>query len=319
MPAGAFEQRIGGPLTAAGIEVLQVNVGDRCNLSCRHCHVGAGPAGTRVMPRAILERCLAVLRASAIPAVDVTGGAPELHPDIRWFLRECAAPGRRVTVRSNFAVLLEEGCRDLPDLYADLRVELVTSLPSWDEEHTDRQRGAGVFRKVVTVMRQLNERGYGAPGSGLVLDVVHNPIGAYLPGCQAALERQYRESLGARQGVLFNRLRCITNMPIGRFLDFLRRTENRDEYLGTLEASFNPATLQSVMCRSMVSVGWDGTLYDCDFNQVLRLPIDHGAPASILAFDHERLRRRRITVGDHCFGCTAGPGSSCQGQAAAGR
>ena len=315
IPGGeSFARAIHDPLVASGVEVFQLNLGNRCNLACRHCHVEAGPAGTAVMPRGILERCLGILRESTIPVIDITGGAPEMHPDIRWFLRECASLGRRLLVRSNCAILLEPPCRDLVDLYADLGVEVVTSLPSPDEEKTDRQRGAGVFSKVVAAMRLLNDRGYGREGAGLALDVVHNPTGAYLPGCQRSIERQYRQTLGARHGVSFTRLFCMTNLPIGRYLAYLLRTENYEDYMGALVRAYNPATLANVMCRTLVSVGWDGTLYDCDFNQMLRLPVNHGAPDNVMNFDLERLARRQIVVGNHCYGCTAGAGSSCQGE-----
>jgi radical SAM/Cys-rich protein len=313
-PGGqSFARTIRDPLVASGVEVFQVNLGNRCNLACRHCHVGAGPAGDAVMPRAVLDACLAILRGSTIPVIDVTGGAPELHPDFRWFLEECAALGRRLLVRTNCAVLLEESCRDLAGLYARLGVEVVTSIPSPDEGKTDRQRGGGTFGKVVAAMRLLNRHGYGREGSGLALDVVHNPTGAYLPGCQRSLEQQYRQALGARHGVSFTRLFCITNMPIGRYLAYLLQSENYEDYMQELVRAFNPAALASVMCRTMVSVGWDGTLYDCDFNQMLRLPVNHGAPDNILDFDLARLARRQIVVGNHCYGCTAGAGSSCQG------
>ena len=277
-PHQPFARQDREPLRASAVEIFQINVGNRCNLACRHCHVEAGPGRADVMSRAILERCLGILRASTIPTIDITGGSPEMHPDFRWFLRECAALGRRLLVRSNLAILLEDEFRDLGDLYAELGVELVTSLPALDEEKTDRQRGHGVFGKVISAMRVLNERGYGRPETGLMLNVVHNPTGAYLPGCQRSLERQYRDVLEKRYGVFFTRLFCITNMPIGRYLGFLLRTENYEEYMETLVRSFNTAALANIMCRTTVSVGWDGTLYDCDFNQMLRIPINHGAP-----------------------------------------
>jgi radical SAM/Cys-rich protein len=314
--AGAFARRLRAPLAAAGVEVLQVNLGDRCNLACRHCHVEAGPSGAAAMSREVMERCLEVLRRHPIPTIDLTGGAPELHPDFRWFLGECAALGRRLLVRSNLAVLLEEGSRDLPERYAAAGVELVASLPSLDEGKTDRQRGGGVFRRVIEAMRLLNGLGYARVGSGLALDLVHNPTGAYLPGCQRELERQYRETLARRHGVTFTRLFCITNMPIGRYLAYLRESGNLEEYLDTLAGAFNPAAVDRVMCRTTVSVAPDGTLHDCDFNQVLGLPVNHGAPDDVRDFDLDRLAARRIVVADHCFGCTAGAGSSCQGEVA---
>ncbi len=312
----SFSRKIAGPLCASGVEIFQINVGNRCNLACRHCHVDAGPGCSEFMSREIMERCLAILGQGEIPTIDITGGSPEMNPHFRWFLRECARLGRRLMVRSNFTILLEAEYRDLVDLYAELGVELITSLPAFDEEKTDRQRGPGVFRKVIEVLRLLNAKGYGQEDSGLLLDVVHNPTGAYLPGCQASLENQYRQVLGERYGVRFNRLFCITNMPIGRYLMYLLKTENYEEYMETLVRSFNPAALDNVMCKSTISVGWDGTLYDCDFNQMLKLPVNHGVPDRIMDFDYERLKHRRIVVANHCYGCTAGAGSSCQGETA---
>ena len=315
-PDQPFAAKTAGALRASGVEILQINVGNRCNLACKHCHVDAGPGCTELMSREILERCLEVLRASTISIIDITGGSQEMNPDFRWFLRECAALGRRLLVRSNLAILLEDAYRDLCGLYAELGVELVTSLPGLDAEKTDRQRGRGVFGKVISTMRMLNELGYGRPETGLALNVVHNPTGAYLPGCQRSLERQYRKVLGERHGVSFTRLFCITNMPIGRYLGYLLKTENYEEYMETLARAFNPAALANVMCKTTVSVGWDGTLYDCDFNQMLRIPVNHGAPDTIREFDQDVLRNRQIMVGNHCYGCTAGAGSSCQGEVA---
>lgn len=311
-----FSRKITEPLLARGVEIFQINLGNRCNLSCRHCHVNAGPARREVMSRELLEKCLEILKDSPIATIDLTGGAPEMNPHFRWFLSECARLGRQLLVRSNFAILAEEGYRDLVDLYADLGVELITSLPALDAERTDRQRGRGTFDKVISVIARLNQKGYGREGSGLVMDIVHNPTGAYLPGAQACLEREYRKTLRESFGVSFNRLFCITNMPIGRYLMYLLRTENYEEYMETLIRAFNPAALDNVMCKVTVSVGWDGTLYDCDFNQMLKLPVNHGAPGNIMEFDYGQLGKRQIVVGNHCFGCTAGAGSSCQGEVA---
>ncbi len=312
----SFAEKIARPLHADGVEIFQINVGNRCNLTCRHCHVNAGPGRDDVMSREILEQCLRILHESDIPIIDITGGTPEMNPHFRWFIGEAAKLGRRLLVRSNFTILLEDGFRDLIDLYASLGVELVTSLPAFDEERTNRQRGDDVFARVVKVIGLLNARGYGREGAGLVLDIVHNPTGAYLPGCQASLERQYRTTLKDRHGVEFTRLFCITNMPIGRYLMYLLKTENYEEYMETLVRAFNPAALDNVMCKTTVSVGWDGTLYDCDFNQMLKLPVNHGAPEYIMDFDYELLKKRQIVVGNHCYGCTAGAGSSCQGETA---
>jgi radical SAM/Cys-rich protein len=314
--APSFEERVQRPLKATGIDVLQINVGYRCNLECRHCHVDAGPERPQAMSRKIMEQCLRVLKNHSIPTVDITGGSPELHPQFDWFLQKCAALKRRVLVRSNGVILLDKKHENLLDLYAHNQIELVLSLPHVDPRVTDSQRGEGVFARLIEVMHRLNARGYGKDGSGLVLDLVHNPAGAYLPGSQAGLESLYRQTLRERYGLDFNRLFCITNMPVGRYLDYLCKTDNYIEYMKTLVKAFNPASLKGVMCKSTVSVGWDGRLYDCDFNQMLGLTIDHGAPHHISKFEMSPLASRQIVVGDHCYGCTAGSGSSCQGQTA---
>jgi radical SAM/Cys-rich protein len=312
----SFLQKIQKPVKAAGVDILQINVGYRCNLECRHCHVEAGPRRSEIMAREVMEQCLDVLKNHPIPTVDITGGSPELHPHFRWFLQECAGLKRRLLVRSNGVILLDKEHEGLLDLYANNRVELVLSLPHIDPSATDRQRGKDVFARSIEVIRRLNAKGYGQDGSGLVLDLVHNPAGAYLPGSQTALEAHYRKVLAEGYGVRFNRLFCITNMPIGRYLDYLLRTDNYEDYMRTLIRAFNEASLTGVMCKSTISVGWDGRLYDCDFNQMLGLTIDHGAPRHISLFEMGSLAAREIIVGNHCYGCTAGAGSSCQGETA---
>jgi radical SAM/Cys-rich protein len=309
-----FAEKAGEPLRAAGVEILQMNLGYRCNLECKHCHVAAGPERAEVMSRTVMEESLGVLREHAIPTIDITGGSPEMHPHFAWFLQECAALNRRTLVRSNSVLLLEKEYEGFLDLYAAHGIEVVLSLPHLDQGATDRQRGEGVFGRLIKAMVRLNDRGYGRSGSGLVLDLVHNPAGAYLPGSQTALESRYRQVLGEKYGVTFNHLFCITNMPVGRYRDYLVRTDNYGEYMAALVTAFNPESLNGVMCRSTLSVAWDGRLYDCDFNQVLGLGTNHGAPGHIAAFDMEALSSREIIVGDHCYGCTAGAGSSCQGQ-----
>jgi radical SAM/Cys-rich protein len=309
----SFGERVRAPLRASRVEILQINLGYRCNLECRHCHVKAGPYRKEVMSREIMEQCLEVLEKHAIPIVDITGGSPEMHPGFLAFLEGCSTLGRRVLVRSNGVLLLEREYESLLDLYAARKIEMVLSLPHIDPRTTDRQRGEGVFTRLVEVMRRLNARGYGRVGSGLVLDLVHNPAGAYLPGSQDGLESHYRRALGEKHGVVFDHLFCITNMPIGRYRDYLLQSDNYAEYMTTLVKAFNPASVKGVMCRSTVSVGWDGRLYDCDFNQMLGLEIDHGAPSHIANFDIDALASREVIIGDHCYGCTAGAGSSCQG------
>lgn len=309
-----FVERVNGPIKSGGIQIFQLNIGYKCNLTCRHCHVRATAQKTEMMSQETMEQCLEVLRNHAIPVVDITGGSPELHPRFPWLLQECAALNRRVLVRSNGVILLEKEHEATVDLYSSTQAEVVLSLPHLDPRMTDRQRGEHVFAGLIEVMRRLNHRGYGEDGSGLVLDLVHNPAGAYLPGSQLALESQYRRTLRDRYGVVFNHFFSITNMPIGRYLDYLLQTDNYVEYMNSLVKAFNPSTLDGLMCKSTLSVAWDGTLYDCDFNQMLGLVVNHGAPNHIADFSMARLVSREIVVGDHCYGCTAGLGSSCQGQ-----
>lgn len=311
-----FEQKAAGPLEATGIDILQINLGYRCNLECRHCHIEAGPNRSELMSRPVMDMCLTVLRDHPIAAIDLTGGAPEKHPEFPWFLGECALLGRRLLVRTNGVILLEPRYAHLPDLYARLRVELAVSFPHLDSKVTDRQRGEGVHSRLTEVLRKLNEKGYGESGSGLVLNLVHNPVGAYLPGQQKSLENHYRRALRDRYGILFNHLFCITNMPIGRYRGYLLKSGNEDEYMEALVNAFNPLTLKSVMCKTTLSVAWDGKLYDCDFNQILGMTVNHGAPEHIARFDLGKLARRRVVTGNHCYGCTAGAGSSCRGEIA---
>lgn len=301
------------PLTAKGIDILQINLGRLCNLSCRHCHVNAGPTRSEIMTKSILAKCLEIVCSYPISTIDITGGAPEMNPHLEWFVGEAAGLNRRLIVRSNLTLLLDESYRRFMDVFTQNRVEIVTSLPDYMEAKSDRQRGAGVFRKVIAAMRELNARGYGMPGSGLCIDIVHNPVGAYLPGSQRALEHEYRERLLAEHGVHFNRLFCLTNLPVGRYLDYLIASDNFEDYLSTLCQSFNPAAVDNVMCLTTLSVGWDGSLYDCDFNQMLGLTVNHGAPKNIMNFDVEKLKNREIVIHNHCYGCVAGSGSSCQG------
>lgn len=301
------------PLIAEGIPILQINITRQCNLQCKHCHVEAGPQRTETMERDTLERCLRIVDAHNISTVDITGGAPELHPELPWFLERVAQLGRRSIVRSNLVILREPQHASYPDLFARLGVEVVGSVPDYRQCRSDRQRGQGMFARAIEAIRELNRLGYGQEGSGLILDLVHNPSGAYLPAAQASLEHEYRAHLRQEYGIVFNRLFCLTNCPVGRYLDFLVHSDNLDEYMRTLRQAFNPAAVRNVMCRTTLSVGWDGRLYDCDFNQMLGLTVNSGAPVHIRDFDFEALRQREIVVRDHCFACTAGAGSSCQG------
>jgi radical SAM/Cys-rich protein len=300
------------PLHASGITVFQINVGKLCNQTCRHCHVDAGPDRQEMMSRETAELCIRALEKTAIPTVDITGGAPELNPNFRWLVEQARARGRRVMDRCNLSVLLLPAERDLGRFLAAHQVEVIASLPYFQSSQTDAQRGGGVFEKSIRALRLLNGLGYGREGTGLVLNLVHNPVGAFLPPRQAAIEARFREELMRAHGVVFSRLYTITNMPISRFLEFLIESGNYDGYMERLANAFNPAAATAVMCRYTISVGWDGTLYDCDFNQMLDLPVS-SASRHIKDFDPGCLQTRRIVTGNHCYGCTAGTGSSCGG------
>ena len=301
------------PLRATGIGVLQMNLGKRCNQACHHCHVDAGPDRTEVMTPEVVDACLRCLEAGDIPTVDITGGAPELHPLFRDIVRRARALGRHVMDRCNLTITRLPNYADLPDFLAEQKVEVVASLPSHSARQTDAQRGDGVFADSIAALRRFNEIGYGVEGTGLLLHLVTNPVGAFLPGPQAALEADWKRELHRRQGVTFNRLYTITNMPISRYLQFLMDSGNLQDYMDKLVAAFNPAAVDGLMCRSTLSVGWDGRLYDCDFNQMIELGVANEASQTILDATPASLASRRIAIGPHCFGCTAGAGSSCGG------
>ena len=307
------------PLLPTQIEILQLNLGRLCNMTCRHCHVDAGPDRREVMSREILESCLAALRSCDIQTVDLTGGAPELNPHFRWFVQEVRALGRHVIDRCNLTILEVRSQHDLAAFLAASQVEVIASLPHYRQPLTDTQRGDGVFERSISALQRLNALGYGDGQSGLKLNLVTNPVGAFLPGSQASLEKEWKRELLRLHGVRFDGLFTITNMPIARYLDWLLETGNLDTYLERLAAAFNPAAAQGVMCRNTISVGWDGRLHDCDFNQMLELGLEPAAPARIGVFDLEALTKRRILTGRHCFGCTAGAGSSCGGATSAER
>jgi radical SAM/Cys-rich protein len=303
------------PLRPTRIDVLQVNLGRRCNQTCRHCHVDAGPDRREVMPRDVLEACLRFLERERIPVLDVTGGAPELHPDFRELVERGAAAGAHVMHRCNLTAVLLPNYSDIPALLARHRVEIIASLPYFQARETDAQRGDGVFEESIESLRRLNALGYGT-GGPLRLVLVTNPVGTFLPGDQRALEVHWKRQMQRRWGITFDALYTITNMPISRFLDFLEGEGRTDEYLARLAAAYNPVAAAGVMCRNTLNVGWDGTLYDCDFNQMLELPVASPAPRTILDADRLALEGREIVVGPHCFGCTAGSGSSCGGAVA---
>lgn len=301
------------PLTATGISIFQVNLGRLCNQACRHCHVDAGPDRKEVMTRGIMQRCIEILRDSDIPTVDITGGAPEMNPDFSWFVEECRELGMHVMVRSNLTILTEPGYEDIAAFLAENKVEVIASLPYYMEQNTDSQRGKGVFKKSIDALRVLNAIDYGKEGSGLILNLVFNPNGAFLPPSQKAIEADYKREMQRRYGISFNSLFTITNMPVGRFLSYLKTSGNFEMYMNRLLSSFNRSAAANVMCREILSVGWDGTLYDCDFNQMLGLSVNHGAPSNLKDFDLSMLSKRQIVTGLHCYGCTAGAGSSCGG------
>ncbi len=301
------------PLKPTGIDTLQVNVGKMCNQTCKHCHVDAGPDRTEIMTRETMSACLDVLRKTEIKTVDLTGGAPEMNPDFRWFVEEISKLGRSTIVRCNLTILLAgEAYGDLPQFFARHRIHVISSLPYYDRKNTDRQRGIGVFDKSVQALRILNEIGYGRPDTGLVLDLVYNPAGAFLPAPQQALEKDFKRELKELFGIEFNNLFAITNLPVSRFLEYLVESGNLDDYMTKLVNAYNPEAARGVMCRSLVSVGWDGKLYDCDFNQMLEMGV--ACPSRhIKDFDPAALGSRPIAVNQHCYGCTAGLGSSCGG------
>jgi radical SAM/Cys-rich protein len=301
------------PLRATGIQVLQVNVGKLCNQTCRHCHVDAGPDRREVMERATAAACVSVLESCEIPVLDITGGAPELNPNFRWLVQEGRRLGRHVIDRCNLTILLVGGQHDLAEFLAAHQVEVVASLPCYLAENCDAQRGDGVFEKSIEALRRLNAVGYGRSGSGLSLTLVYNPVGPSLPPPQAGLEAAYRRELATRYGVEFSRLFTITNMPISRFLDDLLQKGKFADYMQKLIDAYNPAAAAGVMCRTTLSVGWDGRLYDCDFNQMLELGLQCGLPQTIWEYQAAPLQTRAIVTGQHCFGCTAGAGSGCQG------
>ncbi len=303
------------PLKAVGIETMQLNLGRLCNQSCRHCHVDAGPKRTEVMSILTMGLCIEKMEQAGIRTIDITGGAPEMNPDYRWLVKSCRSLGYRVMTRTNLTILLEQGYEDLPSFFAENEVEVVASLPYYMEEMTDRQRGAGVFAKSVEALKRLNAAGYGRT-EDLTLSLVYNPCGAFLPPTQRTIEADFRRELKIRHDIKFTNLFTITNMPIGRFLDFLKTSGNLRQYQARLHASYNPEAARNVMCREILSVGWDGSLYDCDFNQMLGLKCNHGAPDHIKDFKTPDLAKRRIITGTHCYGCTAGSGSSCTGAVA---
>jgi radical SAM/Cys-rich protein len=318
-------RRRGIELPPLAVDTLQVNITKTCNQVCRHCHVDASPTRTEKMSEEGLAKCLEILaRHPQITRLDVTGGAPELHPGFDAFVAGAAGLGKHVMVRHNLTVQLDghpvtkENKEYLPAFFARHRLEVISSLPYYQEFFTDSQRGSGVFKKSMEAMKRLNAVGYGVKGSGLLLNLVYNPVGPYLPAAQAGLEADYKRELKEKFGLVFNSLYTITNMPINRFKLHLEKSGQYEAYMEKLLAAFNPSAAAGVMCRSLLSVGHDGRVYDCDFNQMLEMDAQdgRGKPLTIFDFDFARVIGRRIRFGDHCLGCTAGAGSSCGGTTA---
>ena len=305
------------PLKPTSIEIFQVNIGKMCNQVCKHCHVDAGPDRKEIMTKETMQQCLEALKNNpSLKTVDLTGGAPEMNPDFRWFVEEIKKLDRHIIVRCNLTIILaNKKYHDLPQFYKQHHIEVVSSLPFYTQDRTDRQRGKGVFEESIKALQMLNEVGYGKEGTGLILNLVYNPAGAFLPPSQEALKREFKNALMGKYGIEFNNLFAITNLPISRFLDYLLQTGNYENYMEKLVNSYNPVAAVNVMCRNTVSVGWDGYLYDCDFNQMLELKVACSSK-HIADFNTNDLNNREIIVGQHCYGCTAGSGSSCGGTVA---
>lgn len=302
------------PLLAGGVDIFQVNMGKMCNQACKHCHVDAGPDRKEIMTKETMQLCLNLLANSPIKIVDLTGGAPELNPDFRWFVQQIKALEKHIIVRCNLTIILaNKRFNDLPEFFKLHQVEVVSSLPSFTQDRTDKQRGDGVFENSIKALQMLNAVGYGKADTGLTLNLVYNPAGAFLPPSQDALEKEYKFELMKKYNITFNNLFAITNMPISRYLDYLLTTGNYDKYMEKLIAAFNPAAIKNLMCRNTISVGWDGYLYDCDFNQMLDLKVTPVTSQHLSDFDLSLLQNREIILKQHCYGCTAGAGSSCGG------
>ena len=302
-------------ISSLPIEIFQINIGKLCNQTCTHCHVDAGPDKKEEnMDRATLERCLELINKYDIPKVDITGGAPELNPHFRWFVEECYKAGRHVMDRCNLTVIeANKKYHDLPEFFAANKVTIISSLPYFSKKRTDSQRGDGVFEDSISALKRLNNVGYGMADSDLILNLVYNPSGAYLPGDQAALETEFKNQLRRRYQIEFNSLFAITNLPVSRFLDYLLETNNYESYMTELVEAFNPSTIEGLMCRNTISVSWDGYIYDCDFNQMLDLKSDIKG-SHISNFTLEEYLNRKVVLNQHCYGCTAGAGSSCGGE-----
>jgi len=317
-----FQQKLEGiglfPLKPTGIEIFQINMGKMCNQVCKHCHVDAGPDRKEIMTKETMHQCLETLKNnSQLKIIDLTGGAPELNPDFRWFVTEIKKLDKHIIVRCNLTIILaNKRFNDLPDFFKQHDVEVVSSLPFYTADRTDRQRGDGVFEDSIKALQMLNTVGYGKEGTGLMLNLVYNPAGAFLPPSQTMLEKEFKDELLKHFGIVFNSLFTTTNMPISRYLDYLLQSSNYEKYMEKLTAAFNPAAAKGVMCRNTISVGWDGFLYDCDFNQMLEMKVSCKSREHLSQFNLAALNEREIVINQHCYGCTAGSGSSCGGAVA---
>ena len=315
-----FQQKLEGiglyPLMPIQLEIFQINVGKMCNQVCKHCHVDAGPDRKEIMTRETMQQCLDVLKTNpSFKTVDLTGGAPEMNPDFRWFVEEIKKtnPSINIIVRCNLTIIRSnKKYYDLPEFFKQHNIEVVSSLPFYTKDRTDRQRGDGVFEDSINALQMLNAVGYGVPELGLTLNLVYNPAGAFLPPSQSSLEKEFKDSLQKDFGIVFNNLFAITNLPISRYLDYLLQSGNYEKYMEKLITAFNPIAAANVMCRNTISIGWDGFIYDCDFNQMLELKVDCSSK-HITQFNLNQLTNRSIVVNQHCYGCTAGAGSSCGG------
>lgn len=308
----AIAQYNGEGLHSLNVETIQVNIGLRCNLECGHCHVVSSPRRKEMMDWETMEHVIAAAEKADAKLIDITGGAPEMHPQFRRFVQTVRGKGFTVLVRTNLTILLETGYESCPAFFREQTVQLCASLPCYMEENVDAQRGTGVFEDSITALQRLNGYGYGIQPY-LPLNLVYNPVGPTLPADQSELERDYREALRSEYGIEFTNLLTIANMPIGRFRSDLKREDQLEGYNQLLRDSFNSETLDGLMCRHQINIGWDGSMYDCDFNLALKLPVEKGLPQHIRDFDPELFGHRRIVTGNYCFGCTAGSGSSCTG------
>ena len=301
------------PLKPVTPEIFQVNIGYMCNQTCKHCHVDAGPDRKEIMAMETMDLCVEKIKEFGTESVDITGGAPEINPHFRYFIGELKKAGvKEIIVRSNLTIFLANPkYHDLPEFFAKNDIRVVSSLPFYHANKTDRQRGKGVFDKSVRALKMLNEVGYGK--GELILDLVYNPSGAFLPGDQSELEKDFKKNLAMEQGIVFDNLFVLTNLPINRFLDYLVATDNYEDYMEKLISAFNPAAVDGLMCRNTLSVDYLGNVYDCDFNQMLDLPVKTSTGKHLSELDLKILNERAIETGQHCYGCTAGSGSSCQG------